>query len=128
MGRNHIRCGIPTLVAFLTMQAVGARHCQKPLGQHKGLNLSATVGLSKTRVFDHKPFQNVSSTVEFAKTRASDPDLVKRCLQQQMCNRFFETDVSTVGFTKTRAFDPKSCQNCANLLYPNNTSKASLVV
>ena len=49
---------------------VGSRHCQKPLGQ--GLNLFATVELSKTRTFDHKPLQNVFITIEFAQTTAFD--------------------------------------------------------
>ena len=32
------------------MNHVGARHCRKPLGRRKGLNMS-TVGIIKTRAF-----------------------------------------------------------------------------
>ena len=67
----------------------GARHCRKPLGRRKGLNISttvgftkfpasiqifstysSTVGMTKRRAFVDRSYQNVCSTVEMTKSRA----------------------------------------------------------
>ena len=69
----------------------GARHCRKPLGQRKGLDIYSTLGLTKTRAFVYKSCQNLSSAVGFTKTRV---------LATKSCQNIS----STVGFTKTRAF------------------------
>ena len=86
------------LFPFIFMRNhVGARPCRKPLGRRKGLNISTTLGLTKSRAFDHICCQNISITGGFTKTRAFDH---KSC----------QNISSTVWFTKTRAFDHKSCQ------------------
>ena len=68
--------------------------------------------MTKTRAFATKSCQNISSSVGMTKTRAFP---TKSC----------QNISSSVGMTKTRVFPTKSCQNCANLLCPNNISRAS---
>ena len=55
--------------AMIPKNHVEDRHCRKPLSQPKGLNISTTVELTKTRAFVYKSCQNIFSTVGFTKTR-----------------------------------------------------------
>jgi hypothetical protein len=83
-----------TIKLILYYNHEGARHCRKPLGRRKGLDIYSTEGLTKTRAFVYKSCQNLSSAVGFTKTRV---------LATKSCQNIS----STVGFTKTRAFATK---------------------
>ena len=55
------------------------RGLTQPLRQPKGLNISTTVELTKTRAFGYKSCQNISSTVGFTKIRAFARKFCQNC-------------------------------------------------